>query len=104
MIHTHKFTATGYDAKGRYVRYYRGITRDYRVSGSHADGYTVHAEAWMEVNQQAMYRVILCRNLVNVWKKINLDEARTATIHGETIYPRTMDTQISRAIDRLTAS
>jgi len=101
MIHTHKFTATEYDAKGRYVRYYRGITRDYRVSGSHADGYTVHAEAWTEVNVQRMHRVILCRSLANVWKKISHTEARTAAIHGETIYPRTMDTQISRAIDAL---
>jgi hypothetical protein len=100
---SHKFTATEYDSKGRYVRYFRGITRDYRISGG-SGGYTVQAEAWTAINQMPMYRVILSRNLAGVWKKIDRIEEKTAAHHGTTeIQPRTADHSIIRAINRLTA-
>ena len=100
----HKFTATEYDSKGRYVRYFRGITRDYMVTGS-SGGYYVTAEAWTEINQMRMYRVIIARNLANVWKKIDRIEEKTAAHHGTTeIQPRKYNhPTIIRAINRLTA-
>ena len=99
-----KWTATEYDSKGRYVRYFRGITRDFRITGS-SGSYYVTAEAWTAIDSMPMYRVLIARNLARVWKKIDRIEEKTAAHHGTTeIQPRKYDhPSIIRAINRLTA-